>query len=44
MHDGSVIKFRPVTEGYDPTDREETYSYIANRRLDGEVATGLLLI
>ncbi len=44
MHDGSVIKFRPVTEGYDPTDREETYSYIANRRLDGEVATGLLYI
>tara|TARA_B110000438_G_scaffold303311_1_gene364235 strand:- start:2136 stop:3197 length:1062 start_codon:yes stop_codon:yes gene_type:complete len=46
MHDGSVIKFRPVAEaeGYDPTDREAAYAYIARRQLEGEVATGLLYI
>ena len=44
MHDGSVIKFRPVAEGYDPTDRDKAYSHIASRQAQGEVATGLLYI
>jgi 2-oxoglutarate ferredoxin oxidoreductase subunit beta len=44
MHDGSVVKFRPVAEGYDPTDRDGAYSHIATRQAAGEVATGLLYI
>ena len=31
MHDGSVVSFRDVDAGYDPTDRDAAYAHV--RRL-----------
>ncbi len=44
MHDGSVVRFRSVSEGYDPTDRNAAYHYLSEMQGRGEVATGLLYI
>ena len=44
MHDGSVVKFTAVPEGYDPTDRTAVYKYLQDRQGKGEVVTGLLYI
>ena len=44
MHDGSVVQFRSVSEGYDPTDRNEAYHHVRELQGRGEVATGLLYI
>ncbi len=42
MHDGSVMRFRAVPEGYDPTDRTAAAAYLQERRDAGEVVTGLV--
>jgi 2-oxoglutarate ferredoxin oxidoreductase subunit beta len=42
MHSGSVMRFRSVPEGYDPTDRPSVASYLEERHAKGEVVTGLL--
>ena len=42
MHDGSVVNFRSVPEGYDPTDRQKVMSYLQERQNSGEIVTGLL--
>ena len=44
MHDGSVVRFRKVDEGYDPTDRDGAYAYVRQLQERGEVVTGLLYI
>ncbi len=44
MHDGSVVRFRPVDESYDPTDREAAYAHVSRHQLSGEVVTGLLFL
>jgi 2-oxoglutarate ferredoxin oxidoreductase subunit beta len=44
MHDGSLVRFRAVPEGYDPTDRNSVLEYLAERQQAGEVATGLLYV
>ena len=44
MHDGSVVRFRSVDEGYDPTDRDAAYAHLKELQAKGEVATGLLFI
>ena len=44
MHDGSVVHFRAVPDGYDPTDRQAVTSYLQERHSKGEVVTGLLYI
>ena len=44
MHDGSVVHFRKIGEGYDPTDRAAAYRYISGKQAEGEVVTGLLFI
>ena len=44
MHDGSVVRFRSVSEGYDPTDRTAAYHYLRELHSRGEIATGLLYI
>lgn len=44
MHDGSVVRFRAVHEGYDPTDRDAAYAYIRRMQDAGEVITGLLYV
>ncbi|HEU4628886.1 MAG TPA: 2-oxoacid:ferredoxin oxidoreductase subunit beta [Gemmatimonadaceae bacterium] len=44
MHDGSVVRFRGVAEGYDPTDRDAAYVHVRRLQERGEVATGLLYL
>jgi 2-oxoglutarate ferredoxin oxidoreductase subunit beta len=44
MHDGSLVRFKGVPEGYDPTDRESVERYLDARREEGEIATGLLYL
>jgi 2-oxoglutarate ferredoxin oxidoreductase subunit beta len=44
MHDGSVMRFRSVPEGYDPSDRMKVEEYIRDRQSRGEIATGLLFL
>lgn len=44
MHDGSILQFRSVPEGYDPTDRQKVTSYLAQQQKKGEILTGLLFV
>ena len=44
MHDGSLVKFRSVPDGYDPTDRQAVFNYLQERQRRGEVVTGLLYL
>jgi len=44
MHDGSTIRFRKVSEDYDPTNRDAVQRYLREREHAGEVATGLLYV
>jgi 2-oxoglutarate ferredoxin oxidoreductase subunit beta len=44
MHDGSVVRFRSVPEGYDPTDRQKVMNYLLEKQGSGEIVTGLLFI
>jgi 2-oxoglutarate ferredoxin oxidoreductase subunit beta len=44
MHDGSVLRFRSVPEGYDPGDRMKVEEYIRDRQSRGEIATGVLYV
>ena len=37
MHDGSILKFRAVPEGYDPTDRRKVTAYLQERQNKGEI-------
>jgi 2-oxoglutarate ferredoxin oxidoreductase subunit beta len=44
MHDGSIVRFRSVEHGYDPTDRDRAYSVVRAAQARGEVVTGLLYL
>lgn len=44
MHDGSVLQFRSVPEGYDPTERQKAVSYLVQQQSKGEIVTGLLFV
>jgi 2-oxoglutarate ferredoxin oxidoreductase subunit beta len=44
MHDGSVVRFRAVDGGYDPTNRDAAYAHIRRLQGQGEVVTGLLYL
>jgi 2-oxoglutarate ferredoxin oxidoreductase subunit beta len=44
LHDGSWVRLRKVTEDYDPTDRDTSYTFIRDRQKEGEIVTGLLYI
>jgi hypothetical protein len=44
MHDGSVLRFRTVPSGYDPTDRQRVMAYLQERQAKGEVVTGVLYL
>jgi 2-oxoglutarate ferredoxin oxidoreductase subunit beta len=44
MHDGSILHFRSVPEGYDPTDRQKVISYLMQQQSRGEILTGLLFV
>ena len=44
MHDGSVVRFRRVEDGHDPTDRRAAYAHVQRLQEAGEVVTGLLFL
>jgi 2-oxoglutarate ferredoxin oxidoreductase subunit beta len=44
LHDGSIIHFRAVPEGYDPTDRRAVLEYLQEHHGRGEIVTGLLYL
>ncbi len=44
MHDGSVVRFTKVADGYDPTSREKAFSYLLEHQRTGQIPTGLLFV
>jgi 2-oxoglutarate/2-oxoacid ferredoxin oxidoreductase subunit beta len=44
MHDGSVVRFTRVAEGYDPRNRETAMAYLMEHQKSGQVPTGLLYV
>lgn len=44
MHSGSVIRFRSILEGYDPSDRFSAMAYLEEHRAKNELVTGLLYV
>jgi 2-oxoglutarate/2-oxoacid ferredoxin oxidoreductase subunit beta len=44
QHDGSIIKLRKTAADYDPTDRINAQTHIAQAAAKGEVLTGLLYV
>ena len=44
MHDGSVVQFRTVPDGYDPTDRAKVIGYLQEQQHKDEIVTGLLFV
>jgi len=44
MHDGSVVRFTKIPDGYDPTDRATVLAYLLRHQASGDVPTGLLYL
>src|SRR5450432_839240 len=44
MHDGSVVRFTRVAEGYDPRSRDKAMAYLMEHQRSGRVPTGLLFV
>lgn len=44
MHDGSVVRFTKIPEGYDPTDRDAVTAYLRQHQSAGVIPTGLLFL
>jgi 2-oxoglutarate ferredoxin oxidoreductase subunit beta len=44
MHDGSLVRFSAVPEGYDPSDRANVYQYMQEHQIKGVIPTGLLYL
>lgn len=44
MHDGSQVRLRSTSPGYDPTDRTSAYAHVRSCQAKGELATGLLFV
>ena len=44
MHDGSILRFRSVPEGYDPRDRAKVMNFLQEHQQKGEIVTGLLFV
>ena len=44
MHDGSVVRFSKVPDGYDPTDRRSVMDWLIEHQSSGAVPTGLLFL
>jgi 2-oxoglutarate ferredoxin oxidoreductase subunit beta len=42
MHDGSVVRFSAVPEGYDLGDRAKVFQYLQDQQTQGLIPTGLL--
>lgn len=44
MHDGSIVRFKKVPEGYDPSSAEAVHAYLSKERKAGLVPTGILYL
>jgi 2-oxoglutarate ferredoxin oxidoreductase subunit beta len=44
MHDGSIVRFTKIPEGYDPSDRDAVVAYLRQHRSEGTIPTGLLFL
>ena len=44
MHDRSIVHFRAVPDGYDPTDRQKVFTYLQEQQSQGAIVTGLLYL
>jgi len=44
MHGGSVVRFRKIPDGYDPTDRNAVEAFLRQHAAQDEVVTGLLYV
>ncbi|MDO5654180.1 MAG: 2-oxoacid:ferredoxin oxidoreductase subunit beta [Brachymonas sp.] len=44
MHDGTILRLRKLSADYNPEDRALAMKYLHERRLEGEVVTGLLYV
>ena len=44
MHDGTLLRFSAVPEGYDPGDRAKVFQYLQEQQLQGVIPTGLLYL
>jgi 2-oxoglutarate ferredoxin oxidoreductase subunit beta len=44
MHDGSLVKFTAVPDGYDPRDRRKVTAYLQQQQQTGVIPTGLLFV
>ena len=44
MHDGGLVRFSAVPEGYDPGDRAKVFDYLQRQQAQGVVPTGLLYL
>jgi 2-oxoglutarate ferredoxin oxidoreductase subunit beta len=45
FHDGSVVRLHKVaSDAYDPTDREQVWSYLHAKQASGEIPVGLLYL
>jgi 2-oxoglutarate ferredoxin oxidoreductase subunit beta len=44
QHDGSTIRLRKLSGSYDPSDRIQALTYLAERQALGEIVTGLLYV
>ncbi len=44
MHDGSNVRLRSTSAGYDPNDRASAYAHVRACQGRGEIATGLLFV
>jgi 2-oxoglutarate ferredoxin oxidoreductase subunit beta len=44
MHDGSVVRFTKIPNGYDPSDRDAVFAYLRQHQRNGVIPTGLLFL
>ena len=44
MHDGSIVRFTSVPDGYDPANRQRVTDYLYEQQSRQEVPTGLLFV
>jgi 2-oxoglutarate ferredoxin oxidoreductase subunit beta len=44
MHDGSVVRFTKIPDGYDPSDRDAVAAYLGRHQREGAIPTGLLFL
>jgi 2-oxoglutarate ferredoxin oxidoreductase subunit beta len=44
MHDGSIVRFKKVAEGYNPSNKDAVQTYLSKAQREGTVPTGILYL